>query len=115
MNSATRTLGFCLKKKESMKYNYLVYYNIFKKFQEVCAIENLVKITKYVKLIKYFLLEDHQREILKLCPRNSVQKNESKIIKSLEQNQQETLNILFQEKDKVDLKIVNYLKFPNKV
>ncbi len=70
---------------------------------KVVSYENLIELSKKTKLIKLFLLNDHQRELFKYC-QTPYKIKDSKSIQDLENK------LKLENKNQVDYKMLNYLK-----
>jgi hypothetical protein len=57
--------------------------------------------------MRYLLLEEYQREVFKLCP---VPQKDLKNIMSYEEHCEKMFEALNQERDKVNLRFLNFLK-----
>jgi hypothetical protein len=79
---------------------YLIYEN---KMTKVVSYENLIKLSKKMKLMKLFLLNDDQRELFKNC-QTPLKINDSKPIQDLENN------FKIQNQDQVECNMLKYLK-----
>ncbi len=85
------------------KQIYLYYLKSEKKMNKVVSYENLIKLSKKIKLMKLFLLNDDQRELFRYC-QEPLKINHSKSIQDLENN----LKIV--NHDLADCNMLKYLK-----
>ncbi len=72
------------------------------------SFENLTKITKFVKLLKALMLEDYQKQIIKICP---APKSNSKKKLNFDDNDMDNLTSdILNNNDKFNLKLIEFLK-----
>lgn len=67
MNFTRRAIRMCCRNNMSFRSVNFMLEKSNKKFEKVSGVENLINLTRYVKLIMNLQFEDYQREILKLC------------------------------------------------
>jgi hypothetical protein len=82
---------------------YLYYLKSEKKMKKVVSYENLIKLSKKMKLMKLFLLNDDQREMFRYCE-TPLKINDRKPIQDLDNN------LKIENDNQVDSKMLKYLK-----
>lgn len=107
MNFLTRIFRICCRSNRNLRNLFYLHDKSNEKLDKVSGIENLFKLTRYVKLMRYLLLEEYQREVFKLCP---VPQKDLKNITSFEEHCEKMTESLNQERDKVNLRFLNFLK-----
>lgn len=99
-----RSFRICYLRKKSLEKHKKIYSHTNKKFNKLVSMENLVKLTRYFKLLCKFVLEDHDRSVMKICPGP---KNKNEVF-------EEQFNIFMQsvrDKNKIiSRKIADYVK-----
>jgi hypothetical protein len=93
----------CLRKKKLEKY-MKIYSQTNKKFNNVVSMENLIKLTRYFKLLCTFVLEDHDRSVMKICPAPKHKK------KTFEEQSKLFLQSLNDKNQIISRKIADYMK-----
>jgi hypothetical protein len=78
MNFLASIMRECCNMRSSYKKTAEVYNRIDEKMVKVTSLENISKITRFVKLIGALFLEDYQKNVLKICPAPRHAKKENK-------------------------------------
>ena len=106
MSCITRTFRVCCIKRDNMSRIIKIFFRSDAKFKQVASFENLMKITKFIKIIKNVILEDYQKEIIRASPLPHRQKINLPIENAIKQ-MEDSLNL---NENKIDVRLYEYLR-----
>jgi hypothetical protein len=110
LNKLTSLFRVCCLRRKSFKKINEIYGLTEKKLIKVTSFENLIKMTRFYKLMGVLMLEDYQKQIVKLCPAPRSIKEKRKNKKKSDLNLEEISENLLKNPEKINLKLIDYLK-----
>jgi hypothetical protein len=103
MNFCVRLFRVCYLSKNKSENYTKIYSRTNKKYNKVVSIENLIKLTRYFKLLCTFKLEDNDRNIMKICSAPKQKK------KDFEEQTKLFMKSLKDKNNKISHKIADYM------